>query len=51
MKSDNTYSFEDFNRLANREPNLEGNWIYRLTGIGRGTSPENDSDTTGPVFR
>ena len=30
MKTDSTYSFEDFKKLANREPNLEGNWKYRL---------------------
>lgn len=33
MKSDSVYSFEDFKRLANRQPNLEGNWVYRLRRV------------------
>ena len=26
-----TFTFEDFERLANREPSFEGKWIYRVT--------------------
>lgn len=39
------------NIRQNQAPSEARQVSVGLTGKGRGTSPENDSDTTGPVFR